>query len=243
MDKMVIRQTLDSGLLVVIDVVEAADEDEVFADLKRRILESKRTFYDATFFQRSKNAFPPIDHIPADRDFLFLAEPSYALIGRRIREERAHPSERFQLDGNMEAVGDSTDRQMQHAMITLPFLRREKGRVVIQNRGLISSVARLSTRYQNLTPDKLYRLDGNREVMKRPPEIIFLVKRSDAGCRRTPYDYAVAQAIRSESVIQPILRAGTKIRQIDATDAPKAIAKRILLDIAELQSGCKTTTS
>lgn len=214
--------TPDKGRLVVIDAIGGDDASkEPIESLLRLGLANRGLLacdLDA-LVQKEKVRFL----LPGDQPFfekydaIFVSEPTYIGIGIAIRMEIAKNGG---YDARATAWAHALDRQVLYQRTILPFLRARPKRVVIQMRGLISSIVSQMLQSEDeghpLTVKDLIGLPGNRLELSRRPDLIILIA-------PTP-ETRLSERYRSAEVMEAFREMGSEIIFIDASRKESEIA-------------------
>jgi dTMP kinase len=179
------------------------------------------------------------------RDYLRVAEPTHDGIGKVIRDEliATHDDGRT-YSGRSAAMAFALDREVLYKKIVLPFLAETPNRVVIQDRGVISSLAYQPLQDASVTLDWLLSLEGNRVELSRSPDLFLVLrldpaeaerrlagrteKRDNSVYERTDFQERLAARYRDPDVLKPYRDAGTLIVEIDASQSKEDVAQACL---------------
>ncbi len=228
----------DLGRLIVIDAIDGAGKDTIALRLCDDIESTGRTIFDLDAFARRGEAplFPRGDDTRlADVDALYVSEPTYLGVGRVIRDEIMR-SESYDVRATAQAY--ALDRHVLYERTILPFLRARPGRLVLQGRGLMSTLAYQTV--QGLTIPELLDLPGNRLELSRRPDLALLltVSTKTAAQRLTmrsekvdadkfsaeEFQQRVSQRYRDEDVKRVFTSLGTHIVYVDAEPSADEVA-------------------
>ncbi|MCR4256388.1 MAG: hypothetical protein NUW08_01640, partial [Candidatus Uhrbacteria bacterium] len=170
----------DQGRLIVIDAIDGAGKDTVARALKDAIRTSGRSLLDldataeeaGRAFVYDEGTSEYLDH----RDALFVSQPTYVGIGLVIREEIMKSKA---YDALSTAQAYALDRQVLYTRTVLPFLRAKPGRIVVQVRGLMSSLIYQTIQAEDegtkLSVEQLLDVPGNRLELSRRPDLTLLL--------------------------------------------------------------------
>ncbi len=106
------------------------------------------------------------------------SEPTYAPVGRYIREELTNKDKSYSSAALAQAY--ALDRQILYEKLILPAL--ERGKIVIQSRGFVSSIVyqNLGANNNGLPLDEILNLPGNQFALQRVPDYVIIPKLNDA---------------------------------------------------------------
>ncbi|MEK7656094.1 MAG: hypothetical protein AAB386_05460 [Patescibacteria group bacterium] len=201
---------------------------------------------DTVAWSKENGRHPTLEDV-GDADVLLTAEPTHAGIGKEIREEIIRTNTPYNARFAAEAF--SLDREVQYTRLILPFLQARDGRIVIQDRGLLSSLA-----YQPLQSETdgsesrvdipwLLSLEGNRIALSFPPDaFIFLdidptIAKERLANRAEKIDnhvydasafqIALAERYRMPEVTEPLTSRGTRLIVMDGSETREEIAEKM----------------
>lgn len=220
----------DQGCLIVIDAIDGAGKDTVAEQLCAFLESAGRELFDLDAFARRDEAplFPRGDDPRLESaDALYVSQPTYLGVGQVIRDEIMR-SKAYDVRATAQAY--ALDRHVLYERTILPFLRARPGRLVLQGRGLMSTLAYQTV--QGLTIPELLDLPGNRLELSRRPDLALLltVSTKTAAERLTmrkekidadkfsaeEFQRRVAQRYRDEDVRRVFTDLGTRIEYVDA---------------------------
>lgn len=231
------------GLFIVVDAIDGAGKSTALQAISKHLESKGKRLFDLVAFQKEHHRLPELAEL-ADVDVLLSAEPTYSWAGLAVREEliKAH-ADRVH-SGKVTAEGFSLDRYVLFSRVVLPFLNERPGRVVIQDRGVITSLAYQPLQDPSITLEWLQSLSGNALELSRPPELLFLLritpeeamerlskrteKQDGVVFENTDFQARVAMQYRSEAVLAPYKNGGTKVIEIDATQTPEQVAQALI---------------
>lgn len=230
----------DQGHLLVIDAIDGAGKSTVIRAMTDRLKSQGKKIFDLPAYMQEFHRMPEISE-PAllEADVLLSAEPTYSWIGAAIREEFIKPHTNRTYDGRIAAQAFSLDRQILFSRIVLPFLRERPDRLVIQDRGVITSMVYQPLQDAQVTLDWILSLEGNQLELSRPPDTFILLSLSpeiamqrvgnrDQKDDRQIYETLefqkkIAARYRDPEVLTPYREAGTQIIEIDASRSPTEV--------------------
>lgn len=227
----------DQGRLIAIDAIDGAGKNEM-ADALILNLEERglRICKLDQLAGRAKTAvFPRGDNTYYDHfDALCVSQPTYGGIGLAIREEIMREGSGYDARATAEAF--ALDRHVLYQRTVLPFLRGKPGRLVLQVRGLMSSLTYQTLQAEDegnpLSIEELLRIPGNQLELSRPPDLALLLICSPSTARQRlshraskvdgdkfahPHFQArLSERYRSREIRDVFERLGTRIVEIDA---------------------------
>lgn len=247
----------DHGIYIQIDGIDGAGKSTLFQTAREWFGDRILSIFDVTEFCRTEQRLPTFDEI-GDADVLFTAEPTHAWIGQAIRDEIIRTDAPY--DSRITAESYALDRAVQLNRIVKPFLQARQGRWVIQDRGLISSIA-----YQPLQSEQaheselvtipwLLSINGNAIAYDYSPDHFILLdldadiarsrldtrgdKQDNARFETLEFQRALSKRYQSSEVTAPFEAKGTLVHRIDGWMPKEDVAKKMkeLLNTIEIRS-------
>jgi thymidylate kinase len=239
--------TPDQGRLIAIDAIDGAGKDTMAAALVEELArlhgEKHVLDLDEKILRGKTAVFPHGDHEFFDSiRAIKVSEPTFGGIGLAIREEIM---KKKAYDAEETAWAYALDRHVLYERTVLPFLRSKPGRIVIQARGLMSTLTyqplEAEMAGKKMSVEELLSYPGNQvELSRRPDLIILLVCTPETAQKRLAaragkvdgdkfsdlrFQAKVSMRYRSPEVIGVFERLGTKVVYIDAEkSAPEVVA-------------------
>ncbi|KKW28225.1 MAG: hypothetical protein UY72_C0080G0013 [Candidatus Uhrbacteria bacterium GW2011_GWD2_52_7] len=211
------------GTLIVVDGMDGAGKGTLLNALQQRI---------------------------AHRKHLVATEPTFRFVGSVIREELIANHSGFAYSGKTVATAFALDRDMLYSRMILPYLAEHPDSVVLQDRGLITSLAYQPLQDAEVTIEWLLSLHGNQVELSRPPDALVIlhldpeVARQRLLARRDKNDKAIFEQIefmrcvaaryRDPTVVAPYVERGTRVVHVDAERSMKDVASSTIAQLADL---------
>lgn len=241
----------DQGTFIVIDAIDGAGKSTAIRAMRTHLETKGLRVFDAVEYMQRERTLPAHD-LPElmQADVLISAEPTHAWIGSTIREEIISVKHGRSYDAFTAGQAFSLDRQVLFSRVILPFLEARPGRFVIQDRGLISSLAYQPLQDARVTIPWLLSLQGNILELSRPPELLLLLRlapeeamrrlagrsdKQDGHVYEIPsFQEQLALRYRNEDVLKPYRDAGTRIEEIDASVSPENVGSACVSALSSL---------
>ncbi len=230
---------MNQGKLIIVDAIDGAGKSTVINSVAEWLKGQGLTVFDLQAYQKEHHALPEGETI--DADVLISAEPTYSWVGAAIRHEIIKSHSGRSYHGRATAEAFALDRQVLFTRVILPFLSAKPNRWVIQDRGVITSLAYQPLQDERVTMDWLLSLEGNRAELSRPPDLLLLLRltpdeamqrlasrthKIDGDIYENPtFQERLALRYRDPSVLAPYTSAGTKIIEIDASQSPENVSR------------------
>ena len=230
--------------MIVIDSIDGAGKTTAIAAMQKFLEEKGLQSFDVPDFERTHGKLPQAnDPAVESSDFLLVAEPTYSGIGRIIREEIVRNHDNRSYNGKSAMQAFALDREVLYKSLVLPFLQQEEGRWVIQDRGLISSLAYQPLQDPQVNIQDILELAGNQLEISCAPDILFLLtvapqiaekrltgrteKKDDHIFEQTDFQQKLAARYRLTEVQKPYRDAKTRIIEIDSSKLPETVAQEL----------------
>lgn len=240
----------DQGHFVVVDAIDGAGKTTAFNAMAEWLRAKGHRLFDLVAFQKEHHRLPELEEI-GEADAFLSAEPTFCWTGSAIREEIIRSNSGRTYSGRTTAIAFSLDRHILFSRVILPFLRAKPGRWVLQDRGVISSLAYQPLQDEQVTLEWLQTLEGNALELSRPPERLLLLrvapdialarisKREATDEGRQIYENAsfqekLAARYRDPEVLAPYTKGGTTVVEIDATQTPEEVGHALTVELEKL---------
>ncbi|MCC6563767.1 hypothetical protein IT087_02645 [Candidatus Uhrbacteria bacterium] len=227
----------DQGRLIAIDAIDGAGKDTIAKELCSALEHRGRKVCNLdTIIKEAKSPYFPLgdSEFFEKYDAIYVSEPTHGGIGLTIREEIMKKESTYNALATAWAY--AIDRHVLYERTVLPFLRAKPNRLVLQGRGLMSSLTYQTIQSEEegkpLSVSDLLALPGNRLELSRPPDLIILLvcsvevaQRRLAGRTDAPvtdkfsdprFQAKVSLRYRSPEVIGTFERLGSRVVYIDA---------------------------
>jgi dTMP kinase len=237
----------DHGLYIQIDRIDGSGKSTLFQAARDWFGNRVLSIFDVTEFCRSEHRMPRLDEI-GDVDVLFTAEPTHAWIGKAIRDEIIRTNTPYNARFAAEAF--ALDRALQINRLVKPFLEARAGRWVMQDRGLITSMAYQPLQSERegdeerITIDWLLSLQGNHIAQQFTPDHFILLdldaeiarsrldaredKLDNARYETLEFQRAASNRFRQREVIAPFESRGTTLHRIDGWMPREHVAAKMI---------------
>lgn len=233
----------DSGTFIQIDGIDGSGKSTLLAAARSWAEEQGLKIFDAVEWSKREKTLPSLEDA-GDADVLLTAEPTHAAIGWAIRNEIIRNSTPY--DAAFAAHAFALDRGVQYRRLVLPFLAAKPGRWVIQDRGLLTSLAYQPLQYETekrgdpVTVEWLLTLPGNKIALERAPDVFVFLdidpkialarlagradKRDDVRFEQTDFQRVAAERFRNAQVTAPLVDRGTRLFIVDGGKTKDEVA-------------------
>ena len=154
----------------MIDGIDGSGKSTVMSAWKKYLLDQDKNIFDLKNYLKEKDRYPEA-HELSNYDIICSAEPTYTGVGKVIREELINTTTSYPPKSIAEAF--SLDRLVLYTKIIIPLLKNNK--IIIQDRGVSSSLAYQPLTNQEVTTDFVANLPGNKLALENRPDYLILV--------------------------------------------------------------------
>ncbi len=244
-----------SGFFIQIDGIDGSGKSTLLAAATSWVEARGLKLFDVVAWSKEHGRIPAPEDV-GNADVLLTAEPTHAGIGAVIREEIIKKDAPYNARFAAEAF--ALDRGVQYTRLILPFLHAQPHRWVIQDRGVLSSIAYqpLQSAWEHaddaraVTIDWIRELEGNRIALENPPDVFILLdidpaiaeqrlaarddKQDDARYEEKDFQIALAERYRMTATTSPLTSQGTRIILLNGADTKEHIGLKMHQLLTEL---------
>ncbi len=237
---------------IVIDGIDGAGKSTLQTAALAWFEARQLAVFDVTSWSKQHGRLPQLAEIPSDTCVLFTAEPTHVGIGRAIRDIVIQAGSSY--SSRETAAAFALDRDALYRQLLIPFLAKTGQRWIIQDRGLISSLAYQPLQSQRkrdaqpLTETEILALPGNQTALEHCPQAFVFVDIDPAIAQQrlagrtdkqdndifddAGFQTALAGRYTSTKVIGPLTERGLQLHIINGGAAREdvAAAMRQVLD-------------
>lgn len=238
------------GTLIIVDAIDGAGKYTAIKAMADHLAKQGKKIFNLSEYTQREHRLPTVDEPGIiDADVLISSEPTFCWIGAAIRDEIIKTQVGRSYHARAAAEAFALDRQVLFTRVILPFLQAKPNRFVLQERGVISSLAYQPLQDTSVTIDWLLSLEGNRAELSRPPDLLFLLRlTSDEAMKRLsgrfdkidghiyeelPFQERLIARYREPEVLKPYQDLGTNIIEIDANQSPEAVGNDVCQFLTE----------
>ncbi len=160
------------GFFIMIDGLDGSGKGTVASGLKQYFESKNKKVFDLREYAKEKHEIPELTEIN-DYDVIISAEPTYAYIGKAIRDEIIRDNGRKYLALST-AQAFSLDREILYRKLIIPAL--EAGKIIIQERGVITSAVYQPVQLEKITLMDILNLPGNKLALKYSPNLLIITQ-------------------------------------------------------------------
>ncbi|MBU1198547.1 MAG: deoxynucleoside kinase [Nanoarchaeota archaeon] len=161
----------NKGKFIIIDGPDCSGKGILFDGLQKYALEKGKKIFDLEEYTKKHEFFPEPEEL-FEYDIIFSSEPTYVGIGKVLREEIIkHNSRHYSAFDT--ALFYSLDRMILYRRLIIPLL--EKGKLIIQGRGITSSVAYQPIQAEPLELDIVLGFEGNNLAIQHAPDLLVIL--------------------------------------------------------------------
>ena len=158
-------------MFIMIDGIDGSGKSTVTQLWKDYLAAQGNAVFDLKHYWQTTGKYPEPHELNA-YDFIFSYEPTFVGIGKVIREELIKNNTGYPARAIVEAF--SLDRLILYKKIIIPMLN--SGKVVIQDRGVSTSLAYQSLSGPEFTYEKISEFVGNKMALENRPDHLVIAK-------------------------------------------------------------------
>lgn len=155
------------GLFIIIDGIAGSGKTTVIRSIHEYLCSQEKTCFR---LQDWKEDHPPTFEEINNFDVYFTYEPTRSWVGRAIRYELSRTD--LPYGGEELAHAFAIDRQIMYRRLILPAINA--GKIVIQDRGVTTSLVYQSIMPNGLSVDEIAKLPGNKLALDHAPNHLIL---------------------------------------------------------------------
>lgn len=156
------------GFHVIIDGIDGSGKSTIRDALRDFFSAGGKRVLDVPSIWRERGDYPTSEEIAA-ADVVCTAEPSTVWVGKAIRAEIIRTDSAFSNRSTAQAFG--LDREIHYRKVVLPS--RAAGKIVIQDRGVSSSIAYQAGR-EDVSLEEVLAIPGNALALEHSPDLLVL---------------------------------------------------------------------
>ncbi|TAL51669.1 MAG: hypothetical protein EPN86_06245 [Nanoarchaeota archaeon] len=210
---------------IMVDGLDGCGKGKAIEAMKELVHSKKLKTFDLKTFWKDNDSIPTLEQV-GDADVIISAEPTYALVGKGIREEIIRDNRR-EYSAQSTAFAFSLDREILYRRLIIPALK--SGKIIFQERGIITSIV-----YQpvqgNISLNEIINLPGNRLALQHAPGLVIMPrlpaktamerlkkreKKDNAIFENLPFQEKLKERFESEWLQTLLKNNGSKIAYID----------------------------
>lgn len=157
----------------MVDGIDGSGKSTLVSTWKKYLSDQGNAIFDLKDFLQEKNCFPDTAEFKS-YDFIFSAEPTYTGIGKVIREELINKNNNYSALAIAQAY--ALDRLILYKKNLIPLMEDKK--IIIQDRGISSSLAYQTSQNGALSFETLLEMPGNKLALEYRPDHLIIVKTS-----------------------------------------------------------------
>lgn len=160
------------GKLIIVDGIDGSGKGVVVQTLAEWAEKKKLRVLNLKDYCRKFHTFPEIDTIKK-YDVLISCEPTYALVGKALREEIIRDNTRL-YSALSTAMAFALDREILYRRVIIPAMA--EGKIIFQERGVTTSLIYQPVQAEPLGLQKIMSLHGNALTLRYRPHLLIITK-------------------------------------------------------------------
>ena len=195
-------------MFIMIDGLDGSGKSTIINAIKENITNNGNPVFDLKKYCIEKDDYPELLQTKA-YDFIFSCEPSYAPMGKIIRNELINSHKNYSPLAIAHSY--SLDRLILYKNLIIPLL--EQNKCIIQDRGVSTSLAYQSLHTGNITIDEIAALPGNQLALQHSPDHLIIIELDPQkaleriGGRTDKQDEAVFEKIEFQNKLSTIFHS------------------------------------
>lgn len=157
-------------MFIMIDGIDGSGKSTIVQAWKEYLTNQGDAIFDLKHYWQTTNKYPGLEEIKYD--FIFSCEPTFTGIGKVIREELVKTGTNYPARAIVEAF--SLDRLVLYNKIIIPSITN--GKIVIQDRGVSTSLAYQSLQHPEFNFKKIAEFPGNQLALEKRPDHLIIAK-------------------------------------------------------------------
>ena len=158
------------GKFIIIDGLDGSGKSLIVNGLADYFKKKDKKVFELKEFWKNSSSLPEPEDL-FDYDLIISAEPTYSMVGVAIREEIIKNNNR-DYSALATATAFSLDRLVLYKRLIIPLL--EKGKTIIQDRSVTTSIAYQPIQAEPLSLAKVLGLEGNRLALEHRPDLLII---------------------------------------------------------------------
>lgn len=232
-------------MFIIVDGIDGSGKSTVTRSWRDMLEARGHKLFDTAAFEKAHGLIATIDDING-ASVIVSAEPGHAGVSKKIREEMLRPNSTYTAREITEAFADQ--RLERYEALIIPAI--ERGLLIVQDRGITTSLAYQPTMSSDISEDFVAGLPGNQLAIQYRPDYVIICevpadvaikrlsgrldKNDDAIFEQRDYTERLTARFRTESWKSYLTKNGTKFITFNA-DQPLALAikaaQHVLVDL------------
>ncbi|MEK7073269.1 MAG: hypothetical protein AAB974_02405 [Patescibacteria group bacterium] len=157
-----------NGFHIIIDGIDGSGKSTILNAVRDVFATDGKRVLDVPAIWRERGDYPTADEI-AEADVICTAEPSTIWVGKAIRAEIIRTGSVYSNRTTAQAF--ALDRELHYRKIVIPA--RAAGKIIIQDRGVSSSIAYQAVR-DGVSLEEVLAIPGNALALTHSPDVLVL---------------------------------------------------------------------
>lgn len=162
-----------AGKFIMLDGIDGSGKSTVMDAWRDFLVRQGRSVCDVRAWSKERGSLPTLEDV-REAEVLISAEPTHAWIGKAIREEIV--KEGGDYSGMSISQSFALDREVLYRRLIVPALAA--GKIVLQERGISTSVVYQPIQKKAVTLRRLVSLPGNAFALDHRPDMLLIMKMS-----------------------------------------------------------------
>ena len=163
---------MGEGRFLIVDGLDGSGKGVVIDALRNYLEDNELKIFDLREYWKEHNDIPELSQIQ-EYDVICSSEPTFSMVGKVIREEIVRDNQR-KYSALSTAHAFALDREILYKKLLMPA--RQAGKIIIQERGVITSIVYQPVQRERINLKDLINLPGNRLALKNSPDLLLIIK-------------------------------------------------------------------
>jgi len=229
------------GKFVMVEGLDGSGKGVAVTALKEWAISKGMKVLDLREYWKENEGFPDIEGY----DVIASAEPTFTGTGKKIRDEMIKNGSKYSAKEIAQAF--SEQRKELYEKIIIPA--RKAGKIIFQERGVVTSLAYQPLMEDSYTVDEVRELEGNKFCIENAPDLLIITivkpevvierlgerqKQDDAIFEKLEFQKKAENVYKSDWLKKIFEEKGSKVVYLD-TNPPKTVedTKKKIVEIFE----------
>ena len=156
-------------MIITLSGKAGSGKSTIVKSVKQYLTESGNAIFDMTKYWHENGKHPDLSEMKSYA-FIFTCEPTYASVGKIIREELINKNKNYEAEAIAQAY--SLDRLILYKNLIIPLL--EQNKCIIQDRGISTSLAYQPAHSNTMSIKDVSALPGNKLALEHRPDHLII---------------------------------------------------------------------
>jgi dTMP kinase len=229
------------GLFVMVDGIDGSGKSTIIQGIADWLKKNNLKIFDLKNYWIKHKNYPELYKV-LKADVIVSAEPTLVWVGEAIRQELIHNKGVEKYSARLTAEAFSIDRAILYKKIIIPALK--VGRIIIQDRGVTTSLVYQPAQSGKISIKKLLKLEGNALALHWAPDILLIAdvkpeiamerlkkriaKQDNVIFEKLAFQKKIYRRFKSRWFKNLLKNYGSQVAYIDAAQPPQQMIKEAI---------------